>query len=92
MTYALKPSATYQRDLARRAERDLDWGSAADHWAAAGELERAEACSYIRRAIEKGDKYRARVRELTRQSIDQGLGKTVDEIYRQANQEVYGHA
>lgn len=83
---------TWHRELARRAEQDNDWRRAFEHWAVAGEHEKAEACRYIAEACEKGDRYRARVRELSAQAIDQGLGRTVDEIYRQASMEVYGHA
>lgn len=85
---ALRETQAWHRSHALRAERDLDWRTAYEHWAMAGEHEKAECCRYIAEACEKGDRYRARVRAL----VAEGLGRKMDDIYRQASVEVYGHA
>jgi len=74
----------YYADIARDFERAMRWEEAANAWDAQGSHVHAAACRRIATANEKGDRFRARVKELQAEGFVYWIALI------QANKEIYG--
>ena len=66
----------HQRTAIRGMEQLGEWGMAENYWRKLGEIEQAEACKFIKDAIEKGDCYRSAVKHLNEwvdETVEKGI-------------------